>query len=135
MNAKIKLEPIQFEIVNDCNNNFMPVLQFIMQESKLLFEMDALKMHYSQNLIFNVGFFNPRSSSYEPVIEKYQINLNYLNLKRECGPINKIIVESSEIEELKEMRINVSTQFISSMIATLKIYKEEQKRREKEKEK
>ena len=75
----------------------MPVLQFILQESTLLFSSDALKMHYFQNLIFNVGFFNPRSSSYEPVIEKYQINLNYLNLKTDYGPLNKIIVESSEI--------------------------------------
>ena len=32
------------------------------------------------------------------------------------------------------MRINVSTQFISAMMATLEIWKEENKKRQKEKE-
>ena len=59
----------------------MPVLQIILQESNILFNSDPVKMQFFQRILFNVDFFNPRSSRYEPVIEKYQLALNYLNIK------------------------------------------------------
>ncbi len=64
MKAKVSLSPISFLVINDCNQNFMPVLRFILQESKPTFESDVLKSHLSLRLLFNLNFFNPRSSKW-----------------------------------------------------------------------
>lgn len=69
MKANVKLEPMQIRIVNDCDNNFMPVINFVLQESIILFRSDAIKSHLSQqNITMKMDFFNARSSDWEPVI-------------------------------------------------------------------
>lgn len=68
-------------IVNDCDNNFMPVINFILQESTILFRADAIKSHFSQqDITIKMDFFNPRSSDWEPVIESFRLSFDYLAL-------------------------------------------------------
>lgn len=31
MQANVQLQPMQIRVINDCNNNFMPVINFITQ--------------------------------------------------------------------------------------------------------
>lgn len=81
MRASLQIKPIQLLIINDCNNNFMPVLQFVIQESTVIFDSNPLKSHLFYNLCFKLNFFNPKASKYEPIIEKYQVGLNFLIIK------------------------------------------------------
>lgn len=98
MVANMRLEPIQIRVVNDCNNNFMPVINLIIQESNLMFSSDAIKTHLANALTIKLDFFNPRSANWEPVIETFNISVDYLTLVGEYGPTNKIIIASSSIE-------------------------------------
>lgn len=119
MSATFVMQPLQMRIINDCDNNFMPVMNFIMQESKILLHQDPIKTHLSQNVTLKLDFFNPRSSNWEPVLETFQISLDLLNLTTEFGPQTKIMVTSSEIDDFKELKINISTQLLASVLATL----------------
>lgn len=67
----IKLEPLQFRVVNDCGNNFMPVLNFFMDESCIIYNGSFLKQQISYNLGMKLDFFNPRSASWQPIIETF----------------------------------------------------------------
>lgn len=64
MTVKFLLQPIQIKVINDCNNNFMPVLNFILQESTLFFSADAIKSHIGNTFIMELDFFNPRSANW-----------------------------------------------------------------------
>ena len=97
MKATFTLEPMQVRVVNDCDNNFMPVMNFVIQESKVLFAQDPIKGHLSQTLTMKLDFFNARSANWEPVLETFQISLDLLTLNTQFGPQTKIIVSSSEI--------------------------------------
>lgn len=55
---------MQIKVVNDCNNNFMPVINFIIQETKALFSGDAIKNHLTTSLTIKLDFFNPRSANW-----------------------------------------------------------------------
>lgn len=106
----------------------MPVINFITQETRILFSGDAIKNHLTTSLTIKLDFFNPRSANWEPIIETFQIGLDYLTLVSEFGPKGQIIISSSEIEELKELRINLSTQLVTTLLATLEVAKSEQKK-------
>ena len=58
----------------------MPVIKFIIQESEPMFSSGLVKSELSYNLTFNLNFFNPRSSKWEPIIEKYQMDIIYLTV-------------------------------------------------------
>ena len=64
MRATFNIEPMQVRVVNDCDNNFMPVMNFVLQESKVLFSQDPIKGHLSQALTMKLDFFNPRSANW-----------------------------------------------------------------------
>lgn len=119
MKATFSIEPMQIRMINDCDNNFMPVINFVMQESKILFVQDPIKGHLSQSVTIKLDFFNPRSSTWEPVMETFQLAIDLLTLNTEFGAQTKIMVTNSEIEDFKEMKFNVSTQFLASLFATL----------------
>lgn len=79
--ASVKLEPIQIRVVNDCNNNFMPVINLIIQESNLMYNADPITSHLTDVLTLKLDFFNPRSASWEPIIEAFSLSLDYLVLQ------------------------------------------------------
>lgn len=75
----------------------MPVVSFIIQETKIIFESDAIKAHLTNVLTMKLDFFNPRSANWEPIIESFRISLDYLNVVNEFGKKNIIIVTGSDI--------------------------------------
>lgn len=68
MRANVIIQPMQVKIVNDCNNNFMPVLNFITQQTKVMLSGDPIKTHLGVFLTMKLDFFNPRSANWQPVI-------------------------------------------------------------------
>lgn len=64
MRALVNLNPIELLIINDCDQNFMPVLKFIIQKTTPTFVSDVLKGNLNITLTFGLSFFNPRSSKW-----------------------------------------------------------------------
>ncbi len=64
MKAKIDLNPIELMIINDCDQNFMPVLKFVIQKTTPTFESDIVQGRLNLILTFGLSFFNPRSSKW-----------------------------------------------------------------------
>lgn len=80
--ASIGLQPFMIQIINDCDNNFMPVISFAIQGSALLFESGPIKQNHLslQNITLKMDFFNPRSSEWEPVLESFGVSMDYLSI-------------------------------------------------------
>ncbi len=64
MKARVNLSPLELLIINDCDQNFMPVLKFVIQKTIPTFESDIVQGHLNVILTFGLSFFNPRSSKW-----------------------------------------------------------------------
>lgn len=107
----------------------MPVINFIIQESNLLYHANVIKSELTDAITLKLDFFNPRSASWEPIIETFKLELNYAVINNPVtGPETKIILTSTPVEELKELKINFSTQLVSTLLATVDIAKSENKK-------
>lgn len=94
-----EIEPIQFELVNDFNNNFMPVLRFMIQDISPLIDQYLIKNHTMVTCMISLYFFNPRSSQWEPILEPFKSTIDYLILTTPDGPNVKFLMESHKINE------------------------------------
>jgi hypothetical protein len=59
---------------------------------------DPIKTHLSLFLTIKLDFFNPRSSNWEPVLETFRIDVDYLTVVSATGNKTNIIIKNSEIE-------------------------------------
>jgi hypothetical protein len=116
--TKIKGEiaPIQIEVINDFNNNYMPVVRFMLQDINPLVDQYLIKNHTMVSFMMSLYFFNPRSSQWEPIIEPFKSIVDYLVLLTPDGPNVKLLMESHKIKdyenEVGALKINVSTQML-----------------------
>jgi len=72
----------------------MPVLRLIVQDLKPFMDQYLIKTHISAVPLISLHFFNPRSSKWEPIIEPFQINIDYLILLTQDGQNVKFLLES-----------------------------------------
>lgn len=76
----------------------MPVINFVAQESCLMYSSDAYKSLYMLVLTFKLDFFNPRSASWEPIIENFRISFDYLQINNNphANP-SRLVISGTEI--------------------------------------
>jgi hypothetical protein len=72
-----------------------------------------------------LDFFNPRSASWEPILETFQIVVSSEAIGDGVGRTFKLRVESSSIEELKELKVNISSQLIVTLLAIVSTFRQE----------
>ena len=117
MKIKGSIEPIQFELINDINNNFMPVLRLIIQDIDPLVDQYLIKNHTMISSCISLYFFNPRSSIWEPIIEPFRTTVDYLILDTALGKNVKMLMESHINKEQEDasvgcLKVNISTQML-----------------------
>lgn len=113
---------IRIEIVNDCDNNFMPVLRLLIQDTQPAMHQNILETEVFVVPIISLYFFNPRSSRWEPIIEPFK---SYLNYKATHFESTISVLTNSMLEETSSLKINVSTQMLSTIMATKDILQAE----------
>ena len=72
--------------------------------------------------IISLYFFNPRSSRWEPIIEPFKTFINY---KATQFQSNISLSTNSLSEETSSLKINISTQMLSTVMATKDILQAE----------
>jgi hypothetical protein len=98
----------------------MPVLRFIMQESEPFLHKFLIKTQINIAPVISLLFFNPRSSKWEPIVEAFKATIDYLILVTPAGQNTKFLVDTNS-EETGSLKINLSTQMISTLLATKEI--------------
>jgi|JI61114C2RNA_FD_contig_41_1673959_length_1144_multi_2_in_0_out_0_3 hypothetical protein len=66
-----------------------------------------------------LSFFNPRSSKWEPILEKNSFTVEYVSTRKERGMETTIGVECGNDPLLEKLNINVSSQFLTSLAEVL----------------
>lgn len=68
-------------------------------------------------------FFNPRSSKWEPIIEPFKTTINYNTIGLNEQKRTEIFVKTNSLSESESsLKINVSTQMISTLMAAKDIF-------------
>lgn len=121
------IAPVQIEVINDCDNNFMPVLRLLLEDTSPAMHQTVISTELFVVPILSLYFFNPRSSRWEPIIEPFKATLNYSAVTLEGRQSVSINVTTDSFSEAtSSLRVNVSTQMISTLIATRDILRAEQ---------
>lgn len=56
------IAPMQIEIINDCDNNFMPVVRLLIEDTSPAMHQTVISTELFVVPILSLYFFNPRSS-------------------------------------------------------------------------
>ena len=120
------IAPMQIEIINDCDNNFMPVIRLLVEDTSPAMHQTVISTELFVVPILSLYFFNPRSSRWEPIVEPFKAAVSYnavtLN-KQQSVSIN--VTTDALSEATSSLKINISTQMISTLIATRDIMRAE----------
>lgn len=140
-NFEIITNGLQLVFVNDAGDTFIPVLEFKIFDMKTIMIKNLVIMTLSVPLRFSASYYNPRSSKWEPIIERSELLVdiasNALNSPHFQIIINSCIKEGDEDspanksspkgkqganEEVDNpLNINVSTQMISVLLKSLSL--------------
>ena len=69
-NFEIITNGLQLVFVNDAGDTFVPVLEFKIFDMKTLMIKNLVIMTISLPLRFSASYYNPKSTKWEPIIEK-----------------------------------------------------------------
>ena len=70
----------------------MPVLRLVIQDLEPFVDKYLIKNHTMVSVLLSLYFFNPRSSTWEPIIEPYRCTIDYLILDLPQGSNTKFLV-------------------------------------------
>ncbi|CAD8141116.1 unnamed protein product [Paramecium pentaurelia] len=118
MRIDLEIEKTKVVVLNDMGNTFAPLfdlqvdlIKILLQKKPILFEINLL-------IPFELHNFNPLTSKWEPIIEKIEFQIIYLQSL--LGETNNLIT----IEQLKEnesFNITLSTVCVQTILKVLKI--------------
>lgn len=138
-NFEIITNGLQLVFVNDAGDTFVPVLEFKIFDMKTLMIKNLVIMTISVPLRFSASYYNPKSTKWEPIIEKSDLLIDIAS-NALASPhfqiiINSCIKEGDEDspasksspkgkqgtnEEVDNpLNINVSTQMINVLLKSL----------------
>lgn len=93
---------MKFVIINDCGRNYIPVLLIEVQKPELIYFGQSRNNQLASVFIICVNFFNPRSASWQPIVEKFRASFNYQLEATNYGSKSKITIAISG-QETEEM--------------------------------
>lgn len=64
-------------ILNDMGNTFTPLMEFEMEESKVMLSKNNIFTNIGLQVVQQLNYYNPRSSKWEPVMEKIGLNIDF----------------------------------------------------------
>jgi hypothetical protein len=109
---------MNFEVVNDCGRNFMPMLRLMVEESEPAMQQVLLTTEIILVPILTLEFFNPRSSRWEPIVEPFKAALGLTTITLNKSQSTSITLKTGSLEdETSSLKVNFSTQLLSTLMA------------------
>lgn len=96
----------------------MPMLRLVVEESEPAMQQVLLTTEIILVPIITLEFFNPRSSRWEPILEPFKASLTLTTITLNKIQSTSITLKTGSLEEeTSSLKLNLSTQMLSTLMA------------------
>lgn len=96
-------------LINDAEGSLVPVIQFTLQEVVGTFLTVHGKLRLSARALINCSYFNSLPSRWEPIIEKFGLEVDIVNAD---NPKTSIIISMDEVSDIMNLTISEEMVFL-----------------------